>query len=59
MRASDYSELRAFAAVIRHGTFTRAAAHLGQSPSALSQTTRNLEARLDLRLLNRTTAARA
>lgn len=55
MRPSDYAELRAFAAVVRHGNFTRAAAHLGQSPSAVSQTVRALEARLSLRLLNRTT----
>lgn len=55
MRGSDYNELRAFAAVIRHGSFTRAAAHLGLSPSALSQTIRGLEDRLGQRLLNRTT----
>jgi DNA-binding transcriptional LysR family regulator len=55
MRAGDYAELRAFAAVVRHGSFTRAAAHLGLSPSALSQTIRALEDRLGQRLLNRTT----
>jgi DNA-binding transcriptional LysR family regulator len=55
MRPSDFAELRAFAAVVRHGTFTRAASHLGLSPSALSQTIRDLEERLGLRLLNRTT----
>ena len=55
MRPSDYAELRAFAAVLRHGTFTRAARHLGVSPSALSQTVRNLEERLGARLLHRTT----
>lgn len=55
MRGSDYAELRAFAAVVRHGSFTRAAAHLGLSPSALSQTIRALEDRLGQRLLNRTT----
>lgn len=55
MRGSDYSELRAFAAVLRQGSFARAAAHLGVSPSALSQTIRNLEERLGQRLLNRTT----
>lgn len=55
MRSSDYAELRAFAAVVRHGSFTRAAAHLGVSPSALSQTIRALEDRLGQRLLNRTT----
>ena len=36
-------------------SFTRAAAQLGVSPSALSQTLRALEARLGLRLLTRTT----
>ena len=46
MRGSDFAELRAFAAVVRHGSFTRAAAHLGLSPSALSQTIRALEDRL-------------
>jgi DNA-binding transcriptional LysR family regulator len=55
MRATDFAELRAFAAVIRHGSFTRAAAHLGLSPSALSQTIRSLEERMGKRLLNRTT----
>lgn len=55
MRGSDYAELRAFAAVVRHGSFTRAAAHLGVSPSALSQTIRALEDRMGQRLLNRTT----
>lgn len=55
MRGGDYAELRAFAAVIRQGSFTRAAAELGVSPSALSQTIRGLEERLGQRLLNRTT----
>jgi DNA-binding transcriptional LysR family regulator len=55
MRGSEYSELRAFAAVIRHGNFARAAQHLGLSPSALSQLIRALEERLGQRLLNRTT----
>ncbi len=55
MRAGEYNELRAFAAVIRHGSFARAAAHLGLSPSALSQLVRSLEERLGQRLLNRTT----
>lgn len=55
MRGSDYAELRAFAAVIRHGSFSRAAVQLGVTPSALSQTIRALEDRLGQRLLNRTT----
>jgi DNA-binding transcriptional LysR family regulator len=55
MRGSDYSELRAFAAVIRQGSFARAAEVLGLSPSALSQMIRSLEERLGQRLLNRTT----
>lgn len=47
--------LNAFAAVARHGSFTRAADALGVSPSALSQTLRSFEAALGVRLLNRTT----
>jgi DNA-binding transcriptional LysR family regulator len=41
--------------VVREGSFTRAAAVLGVTQSALSQTIRALEARLDIRLLTRTT----
>ena len=48
-------DLAAFAAVVREGSFTRAAAQLGVSQSALSHTIRSLEQRLDLKLLNRTT----
>jgi DNA-binding transcriptional LysR family regulator len=55
MRGSDFAELRAFAAVVERASFARAAEHLGLSPSALSQTIRQLEARLGARLLNRTT----
>ncbi|MBP0579372.1 LysR family transcriptional regulator [Labrys sp. LIt4] len=55
MRGSDHAELRAFVAVVEHGSFVKAAAHLGLSPSALSQTIRSLEERLGVRLLNRTT----
>ncbi|MDE3009540.1 MAG: LysR family transcriptional regulator [Pseudomonadota bacterium] len=50
-----FDDLAAFAAVVRAGSFTRAAAQLGVSQSALSQTVRALERRLDLKLLNRTT----
>ncbi len=59
MRGSDYAELRAFAAIVEHGSFARAAAQLGLSRSALSQTIRGLEERLGLRLLNRTTRSLA
>ncbi len=41
--------------VARERSFTRAAAQLGVSQSALSHAMRNLEARLDVRLLTRTT----
>jgi DNA-binding transcriptional LysR family regulator len=50
-----YDELAAFVAVVRVGSFTRAAAQMGVTQSALSQTVRALERRLDLKLLNRTT----
>jgi DNA-binding transcriptional LysR family regulator len=55
MRGTEFAELRAFATVVERASFARAAGHLGLSASALSQTIRNLEARLGLRLLNRTT----
>jgi DNA-binding transcriptional LysR family regulator len=45
----------AFARVAQHASFSKAAAQLGVSPSALSQTVRGLETRLGMRLLNRTT----
>lgn len=51
----NFNDLASFAAVAREQSFTRAAAKLGVSPSALSQTVRNLEERLGLRLLTRTT----
>jgi DNA-binding transcriptional LysR family regulator len=50
-----FDDLAAFAAVVRAGSFTRAAAQLGLTQSAISQTVRALESRLDLKLLNRTT----
>ncbi|QEN85128.1 LysR family transcriptional regulator [Labrys sp. KNU-23] len=55
MKMENLNDLAAFAAVARERSFTRAAAKLGVSPSALSQTIRNLEERLGLRLLTRTT----
>ncbi|HEY8327865.1 MAG TPA: LysR family transcriptional regulator [Rhodanobacter sp.] len=55
MARENYNDLLAFLAVARERSFTRAAAQLGVSPSALSHTIRALEARLGLRLLTRTT----
>jgi DNA-binding transcriptional LysR family regulator len=49
------NDLAAFLTVAREQSFTRAAAKLGVSQSALSQTVRGLEARLGVRLLTRTT----
>src|ERR1700730_4029838 len=55
MRGSEFADLKAFAAVVERASFARAADHLGLSRSALSQTIRQLESRLGMRLLNRTT----
>ncbi len=55
MSAPSLPAVAAFACVARHGSFTRAAAELGVSTSALSQSVRALEAQLGVRLLNRTT----
>src|SRR5579864_1807783 len=55
MARENYNDLLAFLAVARERSFTRAAAQLGVSQSALSHTIRGLEARLGLRLLTRTT----
>jgi len=55
MRGFEFAQLKAFAAVVERASFARAADHLGVSASALSQTIRQLEARLGVRLLNRTT----
>src|SRR5437870_9639533 len=51
----NVNNLLAFLAVAKEGSFTRAAAKLGVSQSALSHTIRGLEARLGVRLLTRTT----
>ena len=55
MRRGDLDHLPAFLVVRRERNFTRAAAKLGVSQSALSHTIRGLEERLGLRLLTRTT----
>ncbi|WP_426088200.1 LysR family transcriptional regulator [Janthinobacterium sp. PSPC1-1] len=55
MAQTNFNDILAFVAVARAGSFTKAAAKLGVSQSALSQTVRALEERLDLRLLVRTT----
>ncbi|WP_421569746.1 LysR family transcriptional regulator [Stenotrophomonas sp. PD6] len=55
MRGAEFAELKAFVAVVDRASFARAADHLGLSRSALSQVIRQLESRLGVRLLNRTT----
>ncbi len=55
MKIENFNDLAAFAAVARERSFTRAAAQLGVSQSALSQTIKALEERLGMRLLTRTT----
>lgn len=55
MRRGDLDDLAAFAIVARSRSFTRAAAELGLSPSALSHGMKALETRLGVRLLARTT----
>jgi DNA-binding transcriptional LysR family regulator len=52
---TNFNDLVAFVTVAREGSFTRAAALMGVSQSALSHTIRGLEARLGIRLLTRTT----
>lgn len=54
-KARRIDDLLAFLAIARERSFTRAAARLGVSQSALSHTIRGLEERLGLRLLTRTT----
>lgn len=55
MRREELGNLAMFLAVAEERSFTRAAAKLGISQSALSHTVRRLEAKLGLRLLTRTT----
>ncbi len=55
MRATDLSELAAFDAVARHRSFRRAAEERGVTASAISHAVSNLEERVGIRLLNRTT----
>jgi DNA-binding transcriptional LysR family regulator len=55
MSRENYNDLLAFLAVARERSFTRAAAQLGVSPSALSHSMRGLEERMGVRLLTRTT----
>jgi DNA-binding transcriptional LysR family regulator len=55
LERQNINDLMVFLAVARERSFTRAAAKFGVSQSALSHTIRQLEARLDVRLLTRTT----
>jgi DNA-binding transcriptional LysR family regulator len=55
MKRDDLYYLAAFAVVAEQGSFTRAAAELGMSQSALSHAMKTLEERLGVRLLSRTT----
>jgi len=55
MARTNLNDLAAFAVVARERSFTKAAAKLGVTPSALSHLMRALEERLGLRLLSRTT----
>jgi DNA-binding transcriptional LysR family regulator len=55
VRTTDLSELAAFDAVARHKSFRRAGEERGVTASAISHAVTNLEARVGIRLLNRTT----
>jgi DNA-binding transcriptional LysR family regulator len=55
MNRGDLADLTAFVAVADHLSFRAAASRLGVTPSALSHSMRQLEERLGVRLLNRTT----
>jgi DNA-binding transcriptional LysR family regulator len=55
MKTNDLSELAAFDAVARHRRFRRASEERGVTASAISHAVSNLESRVGIRLLNRTT----
>lgn len=55
MKRDDLYDLAAFVVVAEQGSFTRAAAELAMSQSALSHAIKALEERLGVRLLSRTT----
>jgi len=55
MSRENYNDLQAFLVVAQERSFTKAAARMALSPSALSHTLRQLETRLGIRLLTRTT----
>ncbi|WP_147458707.1 LysR family transcriptional regulator, partial [Pseudomonas savastanoi] len=55
MPQNDFNSLAVFITVARERSFTKAAAHLGVSQSAISHSIRSLEERLGIRLLARTT----
>jgi DNA-binding transcriptional LysR family regulator len=55
MKLQQLNDIQAFVVVARERSFTRAAAKLGLSQSTLSHTVRNLEERIGVRLLTRTT----
>ncbi len=59
MPRNHLNDLLTFLAVVREGSFTRAAAVLGLSQSAVSHKLRSIEARMGVRLLNRTTRSLA
>ncbi|MDB6063584.1 MAG: bacterial regulatory helix-turn-helix, lysR family protein [Verrucomicrobiaceae bacterium] len=55
MRATEFAELQVFELVAKHCSFAKAAEELGTSRSGVTQIIQNLEQRLGIRLLNRTT----
>ncbi|PFH07821.1 DNA-binding transcriptional LysR family regulator [Collimonas sp. PA-H2] len=55
MRGNEFAEFNAFVAIAERESFVKAAAFLKVTPSALSQSMRQLETRLGVRLLHRTT----